>query len=46
MEHHIIIAWVAVVSMTIPVAGLQMDFYVAHPQCAANLHLCVEEVGA
>ena len=31
MEHHIIIAWVAVVSMTIPVAWTEMNLYVSHP---------------
>ena len=45
MEHHIIISWVVVVSVTIPVTGLEVYLHIAHPQRATNLHLRVEKVG-
>ena len=35
---------VVVVAMQIPVAGLIMNLDIAHPQCAIDFHLRIEEV--
>ena len=46
MQHHIIIMWVAVVTMGIPVGRAQVQLHIAHPQRATDAHLRVEEVGS
>ena len=45
MEDDIVVGRVLVMMMSIPVAGTEMDFDIAHEELPANLHLCIEEVG-
>jgi hypothetical protein len=45
MEHDIVVARVTVVAVQVPVAGLTVNFDIAHPQRVADAHLRIEEVG-
>ena len=35
-----------VMAVQIPVAGLHVNLYITHPECAADAYLGIEEVGA
>ena len=46
MEHHVVVGFVRIVVVAIPVGGGVVYFHVAHPECAADFHFCVKEVGS
>ena len=45
VQHHVVVARVAVVAMHVPVSRMHVNLHVAHPQRSAQAHLGIEEVG-